>query len=168
MIRSLMANHVRPGALRTAARIRAAAAAWRADESGSAGSDRYVIGLGIVAVIGLLVITDLRREEPTPEQEAAAAAAAAPRMISAVGPVAPQPAPMPEGSQRQSHASGGFEERFAVQPDNEAAILQILTEQAIAAEAETGGPPPVAEAVPTAEAAVEVTPVPEESVADGS
>ena len=152
-----MVNHVRPEPSRPAARVLAVLRVWRADESGSVRTDRYVIGLGVVAVLGLLIITDLRQEEPTPEQVAAQAAAAAPRMISAVGPVAPQPAPMPEGSQRQSHASSIYEERLTIQPDNEAAILHALTEAAIAAEAAAGGPPPLAETAPAAD-----------SVSDGS
>jgi hypothetical protein len=170
-----MVNHVRPGTSRPAARITAALAAWRADESGSIRTDRYVMGLGVVAVLGLLIITDLRSEEPTPGEAAAGQGVATPRrMISAVGPVAPQPLPLPEGSQRQSHASASYEERFNSQPDTEAAILRMLTEEAIAAEAAAGGPPPVAEAiptaeaVPTAEAAAEAMPVAEGTVADGS
>jgi hypothetical protein len=163
-----MVNDLRPGPSRRAARVTAALAAWRSDESGSARTDRYVIGLGVVAVLGLLIITDLRKEEPTPEQAAAQAAAAAPRMISAVGTVAPQPAPMPEGSQRQSHASSIYEERLTIQPDNEAAILHATTEQAIAAEAAAGGPPPVAETAPPAEAAADAAPVAADAVSDGS
>ena len=113
-IRGVMVDHVEHGTLRAAARIRAALAAWRADESGSIRTDRYVIGLGVVAVLGLLILSDVNSPDPTPaEQAAAQGGATTTRTISSVGRVAQQP--VPRGRGRQPPVARLGELRRAVQ-----------------------------------------------------
>jgi hypothetical protein len=128
-------------------------AAFRAAESGAVRTDVVVGGLAVVAVLGILIMSDMNSADPVfGEGDPAAAAAAAPaRTVSAVGFRAPEPEPLPGGAARQSYASPGFEDRFTSTPDNELARLEAETEAARAAEAAAGGPPPIAEAVPAAE-----------------
>lgn len=130
-------------------------AAFRRDESGAARTDVIVAGLAVVAVLGILIMSDMNSADPvfgegTPDTAAAAAPA---RTYSSVGFRAPEPQPIAGETERRSYASPGFEERFTSAPDNELARLEAETEAARAAEAAAGGPPPVAEAAPAAEEA---------------
>jgi hypothetical protein len=145
-----MAHRVASGPAPAARRF----AAFRADESGAMRTDMIVAGLAVVAVLGILVISDMNSADPVFGEAPAETAAAAPaRTVSSVGFRAPEPEPQPGGASRQSYASPGYQERFTSAPDNEVARLDAATEAARAAEAAAGGPPPVAQAAPEAEAA---------------
>jgi hypothetical protein len=128
-------------------------AAFRAEESGAMRTDVVVAGLAVVAVLGILIMSDMNSADPVfGEGTSDATASAAPaRTYSSVGFRAPEPQPLPGGAERQSYASPGFEDRFKSSPDNELARLEAETEAARAAEAAAGGPPPIAEAAPAAE-----------------
>jgi hypothetical protein len=144
-------------------------AAFRGDESGAARTDVIVAGLAVIAVLGILIMSDMNSADPASgEGGTATAAATAPaRTYSSVGFRAPEPEPLPGASDRRSYASPGYEERFKSSPDNELARLEAETEAARAAEAAAGGPPPIAEAAPTAEEApaADATPAADETVA---
>jgi hypothetical protein len=144
-------------------------AAFRGDESGSVRTDVIVAGLAVVAVLGILIMSDMNSADPASgEGGTATAAATAPaRTYSSVGFRAPEPEPLPGASDRRSYASPGFEQRFRSSPDNELARLEAETEAARAAEAAAGGPPPIAEAAPAAEdtPATEETSAADETVA---
>jgi hypothetical protein len=128
-------------------------AAFRAEESGAVRTDVIVGGLAVVALLGILAMSDMNSADPVFGEGDPAAAAAPVRTVSSVGFRAPEPEPLPGGAERRSYASPGFEERFTSAPDNEVARLDAEAEAARAAEAAAGGPPPVAQAAPEAEAA---------------
>ena len=129
-------------------------AAFRADESGAMRTDMVVAGLAVVAVLGILIMSDTNSADPVLGEGTGEPVAAAPtRTYSSVGFRAPEPEPLPGATDRRSYASPGYGERFTASPDNELARLEAETEVARAAEAAAGGPPPVAEAAPADEEA---------------
>jgi hypothetical protein len=165
-----MPNHAAPHPSRLAA--------FRADESGAIRTDVVVGGLAVVALLGILVMSDMNSADPVfGEGDPAAEAAAAPaRTVSAVGLRAPEPEPLPDGAERRSYASPGLRDRFTSNPDNEQARLEAETEAARAAEAAAraaeaaaGGPPPLDESTPVAEEAPATgeTPAADEALAAG-
>jgi hypothetical protein len=133
--------------------VAARLAAFRRDEAGAMRTDMIVGGLGIVAVLAILIMSDMESADPVISEAGTETAAAAPtRTISSVGFRAPEPAPLPGGSDRRSYASPGFEDRFTSNPDNEVARLEAETAAARAALDAAGGAPPMAQPETEAEA----------------
>jgi hypothetical protein len=147
------------------ASVAALLAGFRAGESGAIRTDMIAGGLAVIAVLGILIMSDMNSADPAMGDGTGEAAAAAPaRTYSSVGFRAPQPQAPAEGASRRSYASDGYGERFASTPDKERALLEAQSELARAAEAAAGGPPPVAEA-PAETAAIPETATADEAVA---
>lgn len=124
------------------------------DESGTLRMDRFVIGAGVVVLVGLALLGQWQGDGKPRAGDAASAATgtaaadgATIRRVSAVGQAVPEP-PGPPEDVRRSGASPDFAERFVDRPHTEWEILDRERQAILAAEAAAAANSPAGAASP--------------------